>query len=84
MHSPHISSVTERIVVDGKPISQPDYNALAAQDAEVMQQAMQGAFGSVTHFEVLTALAFQHFHRETVQCLLIVVTCNTATFSMQQ
>ena len=82
MHSPHISSVTERISIDGKPISQPDYNDLAAEDAEVMQQAMQGSFGSVTHFEVLTALAFQHFRRQKVQCLLVVKTCNVPTVSM--
>lgn len=77
--SPHISSVTERMSIDGEPILQPDYNALAAQDAEVMQQAIQGSFGSVTHFEVLTALAFQHFQRQKVQLAVVEAGLGGAT-----
>lgn len=54
-------------MIDGQQISEADFADLAAQDASVMQQALQGTFGSLTHFEVLTSLAFRHFQRKQVQ-----------------
>lgn len=66
-HSPHIKAITERLMVDGAQISKAEFAGLAAQDSSVMQQALQGAFGPVTHFEVLTALAFQYFQRKQVR-----------------
>lgn len=53
-------------MIDGEQISEADFAGLAAQDASVMQQALQGTFGSLTHFEVLTSLAFRHFQRKQV------------------
>lgn len=65
-HSPHIKAITERIMLDGAQISETDFVGLAAQDSSVMQQALQGAFGALSHFEVLTSLAFKHFQRKQV------------------
>lgn len=65
-HSPHIKTITERIMIDGAQISETDFAGLAAHDSSVMQQALQGAFGALSHFEVLTSLAFKHFQRKQV------------------
>lgn len=67
MHSPHIRTTRERIAVDGEKITEEEYAGLAAQDSSVMQQALAGKFGKLSHFEVLTALAFRHFQLSKVQ-----------------
>jgi len=67
VHSPHIRTIRERIAIDGEKIPEVDYAGLAAQDSAVMQQALEGSFGSLSHFEVLTALAFKYFQRNKVQ-----------------
>jgi len=67
VHSPHIRTIRERIAINREQISEADYAGLAAQDSAVMQQALAGSFGSLSHFEVLTALAFKHFQRNKVQ-----------------
>ncbi|DBA93106.1 TPA: hypothetical protein ACH3X2_003424 [Trebouxia sp. C0005] len=36
-----------------------------------MQQALTGSFGSLSHFEVLTALAFKYFQRNKVQLAVV-------------
>lgn len=53
-------------MIDGAQISETDFAGLAAHDSSVMQQALQGAFGALSHFEVLTSLAFKHFQRKQV------------------
>ena len=65
-HSPHIKAITERITIDGAHVCEEEFAGLAAQDSSVMQEALQGAFGSLSHFEVLTSLAFKHFQRKQV------------------
>ena len=67
MHSPHIRTIRERIAIDGEKISEADYAGLAAQDSAVMQQVLTGSFGSLSHFELLTALAFKYFQRNKVR-----------------
>ncbi|KAL3150534.1 hypothetical protein ABBQ32_000350 [Trebouxia sp. C0010 RCD-2024] len=69
--SPHIKTITERIMINGQQISEADFAGLAALDASVMQHALQGTFGSLTHFEVLTSLAFRHFQRKQVQLTVV-------------
>lgn len=60
--SPHIASITERIQINGANIPDVDFQQLVPQHAGKMQQAVP----SVTHFELLTALAFQHFKDKQV------------------
>jgi len=62
--SPHLLSYTERIQVNGKPISEEDWAKLVeliqphveAENAEAKQ-------GILTTFELYTAMAFLHFKR---------------------
>jgi dihydrofolate synthase/folylpolyglutamate synthase len=60
--SPHIQDFTERIQVDGVPIAEDEFARLA----EVLKPEVEavnefGAFGELTTFELLTALAFAYF-----------------------
>jgi dihydrofolate synthase/folylpolyglutamate synthase len=62
--SPHLLSYTERIRVDGKPITEADWAKLV----EIIQPHVEaenalGDLGELTTFEIFTALAFLHFQR---------------------
>lgn len=60
--SPHLTSVRERIQVDGDPISPEDFAAQMLRIAEAHQNTGPGS----TFFEILTALALLHFQQEKV------------------
>ncbi|MSQ09085.1 MAG: bifunctional folylpolyglutamate synthase/dihydrofolate synthase [Dehalococcoidia bacterium] len=60
--SPHLHRFTERIQIDGQPISGEEFAALMERlwpDVEAM--AAQDTLGRVSVFELLTAMAFVHF-----------------------
>jgi dihydrofolate synthase/folylpolyglutamate synthase len=60
--SPHLHSFTERVKVDGVPISEDEFARLvAAMKPQVEAVNEFGAFGELTTFELLTALAFAYF-----------------------
>ncbi len=66
--SPHMQEFTERIRVDGKPISP---QALAALVEEIKPHV--AAVPRLTTFEIITALAFWHFARREVDAAVIEV-----------
>ncbi len=63
--SPHLVRINERIRVDGQPITDRDFTRLHDQVEEVAQQVV--ASGELpwhpSFFEMLTAMAFEHFAR---------------------
>ncbi len=60
--SPHLLSVTERIMFDGRPISEIDFAALAERlKPDIDEVNLSGGVGQLTTFEILTAMAFVHF-----------------------
>jgi dihydrofolate synthase/folylpolyglutamate synthase len=60
--SPHLLSFTERIKANGKPITEADWAGLTALiRPEVEAVNAEGAFGELTTFEILTAMAFVYF-----------------------
>lgn len=59
--SPHVQSIRERICVDGVPISDDAVGALVDEWAPRIERAAIASGETLTHFEVLTALAFLHF-----------------------
>ena len=72
--SPHLHSFTERIQVDGRPIKETEFAKLV----EVLQPEVEavnqfGAFGQLTTFELLTALAFACFGEEEVDFQVLEV-----------
>jgi dihydrofolate synthase/folylpolyglutamate synthase len=61
--SPHLLSFTERIQVNGKNISEADWARLTDFiQPHVEAENALGDLGELTTFEILTAMAFIHFH----------------------
>jgi dihydrofolate synthase/folylpolyglutamate synthase len=56
--SPHVVDLLERIVVDGVRISQAEFTRLIARIAPIVRRL---AKENPTFFEIMTAVAFQHF-----------------------
>ena len=59
MPSPHLSSYTERIQVDGEPITEPDF-AAALEWLRPRLEGIAKESGSPTEFEILTTLALTY------------------------
>ena len=64
--SPHVRSLSERVAVGGVPISDADFDGLAAPHAGAVEAAQAREGGALSHFEILTALAFKHFQEQQV------------------
>ena len=60
--SPHLHSATERIRVNGQPISQQQFAAIVERIWPTVERiGSSGGYGGVTTFEAMTAMAFVHF-----------------------
>lgn len=59
--SPHVVSLHERIRIGGKSIAPLALDQLVQRYGSVVEAAQQREGGKLTHFEVLTALAYRHF-----------------------
>lgn len=70
-HSPHITTLRERIQVDSQQIPHEDWEAIIARHAPAVKQAAKEANGALSHFEVVTALALRHFCNQQVCGILI-------------
>ncbi len=72
--SPHLHDYTERIRIDGDPISQADFASLTDIVRQAVDQVLPqlGARGFVT-FDLLTALGFLAFRKAGVQVQVIEV-----------
>jgi len=65
--SPHLFSFTERIQVGGRPIAENEFARLVeVLKPEVEAVNQFSAFGQLTTFELLTALAFAYFKEKEV------------------
>ena len=63
--SPHLHTFRERIQLNGAPVSESEFAALLeAVWPEVEAVNSKDSVGEVTTFELLTAMAFLHFHRQ--------------------
>ena len=71
--SPHLASYTERMQVDGQPISEEDFaEAISAVRAFIEQMLAEGE-ECPTQFEALTAAAFYYFAAHKVEYAVIEV-----------
>lgn len=71
--SPHLVSYTERIQVDGQPISEEDFARYLSYLKTKIRHMKEMDFDSPTQFEVLTALAFWYFADKNVDYAVIEV-----------
>ena len=66
--SPHVAAFNERIAVNGLPIATPALEDLIDRHRHRIEAAQSEEAGALTHFEVVTALAYKHFQEEEVGC----------------
>lgn len=59
--SPHVLSLNERIRVNGESIAPTAFDQLVQRYGPRIEEGQQREGGKLTHFEVLTALAYRHF-----------------------
>jgi len=73
--SPHLVRMNERIVVDGREVSDADFHAALGQvrDAAEALQAAGTLSAPPTHFEALTAAAFLHFRAARLDVVVLEV-----------
>ncbi|MBI4570370.1 MAG: bifunctional folylpolyglutamate synthase/dihydrofolate synthase [Chloroflexi bacterium] len=65
--SPHLHRFVERIAVDGEPVAPEDFGRLLGEVApQIEAEDASGAYGVVSTFEALTALAFLCFRERAV------------------
>ena len=71
--SPHLVSYTERVQVDGEPISEQAFADGIAEIKRHAEQMVADGLECPTQFEVLTALAFHYFALRRVEYAVIEV-----------
>jgi dihydrofolate synthase / folylpolyglutamate synthase len=73
--SPHLSDVSERVQIDGVPISRDEIAEQMSAIAAVVHEldAAGDSSQSPTFFEIITALAFLHFDRRHVDFAVLEV-----------
>ncbi|ESQ46800.1 hypothetical protein EUTSA_v10027718mg [Eutrema salsugineum] len=69
--SPHILSIKERISCNGDPVSASTLNGLFYSIKPILDQSIQEENGSLSHFEILTGIAFSLFEKENVDIAVI-------------
>ncbi|GMN44459.1 hypothetical protein TIFTF001_013662 [Ficus carica] len=70
---PHIQTIRERISFGrlGEPVSAKSLNDLFHRSKKIINKAMELENGRISHFEVLTAMAFKLFAQENVDIAVI-------------
>ena len=71
--SPHLVSYTERIQVDGQPISEKDFANCLAEVRTCVDQMVNAGDECPTEFEVMTAMAFLWFAKCRVEYAVVEV-----------
>jgi len=71
--SPHLSSFTERIVVDGRPIGVEEVVGLLEEVRPMAAEMASTKLDHPTFFEVSTAIAFKHFQERNVDLAVVEV-----------
>lgn len=72
--SPHLVDFSERLVVNGKPVTPAEIDELVAEIRPVVDDMQPDrGLGHPTFFEAVTAIAFRHFARHRVDFAVVEV-----------
>jgi dihydrofolate synthase/folylpolyglutamate synthase len=71
--SPHMQSVTERICINGRPISERDFAAVLGRILPQIEETDRETGDPLTYFEITTAMAFAYFAKLKVDVAVIEV-----------
>ncbi|CAA7058325.1 unnamed protein product [Microthlaspi erraticum] len=69
--SPHILSIKERMSCNGVPVSAATLNDVFKSIKPILDQSIQEENGSLSHFEILTGIAFSLFAKQNVDIAVI-------------
>lgn len=61
--SPHLHTIRERLKINGQPITEKEFAAFVSDIRPAVEAQNRGAFGELSTFEILTALAFYYFQK---------------------
>lgn len=67
--SPHILTLRERISIGGELISAAEFDDLVRQQEQTLLQCREQEASALSHFEVMTALAYKHFQQQQATTL---------------
>ncbi len=67
--SPHVLTLRERVSINSEPISVADFDDLVRQQKQSLLRCREQEASALSHFEVMTALAFKHFQQQQA-CML--------------
>ncbi len=71
--SPHMQSVTERICVDGRPITERDFASTLKRVIPLVEETDRETGDPLSYFEITTAMAFLYFAQRRVDVGVIEV-----------
>lgn len=71
--SPHLHSHTERYQINGQPIAEADFAAVAEPVFAALDAMLADGWESPTEFEVATAIALSYFAREQAELAIVEV-----------
>ena len=71
--SPHMQSVTERICINGRPISEADFARVLDKILPAVEETDRETGDPLTYFEINTAMAFAYFAERKVDLGVIEV-----------
>lgn len=69
--SPHITDIRERIRIDNDFITREKFVSLLQEMQPLIEQTTKTKYGTPTSFEIITALAFYFFNKESVDYAVI-------------
>jgi dihydrofolate synthase / folylpolyglutamate synthase len=72
MPKPHLQSYTERVQVDGRPITEAEFAAMVS-DLQPVVEAVAKEHGQATEFEMLTAAAIRYLRDQQIDYLVCEV-----------
>jgi len=71
--SPHMQSITERMCIDGRPISEREFAALLQKIIPQVEETDRETGDPLSYFEITTAMAFVHFAKRKVDIAVVEV-----------
>jgi len=71
--SPHMQSITERMCIDGRPISEREFAALLQKIIPQVEETDRETGDPLSYFEITTAMAFVHFAKRKVDVAVVEV-----------
>ncbi len=71
--SPHLLEYTERMVIDGQPVTPEEFAESVALTSKFVNEMVAGGWEHPTEFEILTAAAFHWFAKSRVEYAVIEV-----------